>query len=132
MKVKTIKVTVRTWKSVKDENHPDGWCKKNFLETVSLPVDAIERIQQWAKDNQISLLDDTHKPKQLSFIESQRKPWLVEMNKLFKQLQREGLKGESERLAIGFLFTQARDNPELIDLAVAADYLAELEKSEAA
>ena len=132
MEAKTIKVTVRTWKSVRDENHPDGFRDKMFLETVPLPIDAIKRIQQWAKDNQISLLDDTHNPKQLSFIESQRKPWLVEMNKLFKQLQREGLKGESERLSIGFLFTQARDNPELIDLAVAADYLARLEKSEAA
>lgn len=132
MEVKTIKVTVRTWKSVKDENHPNGWCEKKFLETVSLPIDAIERIQQWAKDNQILLLDDTHKPKHLSFIESQRKPWLVEMNKLFKQLQREGLKSELERLAIGFLFTQARDNPELIDLAVAADYLSQLEEPEVA
>lgn len=130
--MKKINVTVRTWHSVRDKNAPKGYCDKMFLETVPLPIGAVKRIHQWAKDYQIALLDDTHKPKKLSFIESQRKPWLVALNQLYKQLQREGFKSESELLAIGFLFTQYEDNPELIDLKVAADYLSQLEKSEAA
>lgn len=127
-----VKITVRTWHSVRDENAPEGHRDKMFLESVYLPFDAVQRIEQWAKEHQIGLLERKYKKQSFEFVDAQRQSWLIASNQLYEQLQLEGLGGESERLAIGFLFTQARDNPELIDLKVAEDYLAGLEKSEAA
>lgn len=126
-----IKVTVRTWHSVRDGS-PKGYGNKMFLESVYLPIEVINRIQQWAIEHQVDLLERKYKKQSLGFIESQRQVWLVSLNQLFKQLQREGFKSESELLAIDFLFTQHEDNPELIDLKVTEDYLVGLKKLEAA
>jgi hypothetical protein len=43
-------------------------------------------------------------------------------------LQKDGLSSEDERLAIGFLFGQHRDNPELIDLQITSQFFAEIEQ----
>jgi hypothetical protein len=122
-----MQITVRTWHSVKD-NSEKGYSNKMFLEKVELPESAVIRILQWAKEQQINLLIRKYKKSALTFKESQFQEHLVAMNKLFKQLQKEGLNSESERLAIGFLFGQHRDNPELIDLQVASQFLIELEQ----
>lgn len=125
-----VKVIVRTWLSARDENHPKGYCDKMFLESVFLPLDAVKRIEGWAKEFQIALLDRKYKKQFLGFIEAQRESWIVASNQLYKQFQQEGLNSELELLAIGFLFGQHRDNPERIDLAVAADYLAWTEEND--
>jgi hypothetical protein len=122
-----MQITVRTWHSVKD-NSEKGYSNKMFLEKVELPESAVIRILQWAKEQQINLLIRKYKKSALTFKKSQFQEHLVAMNKLFKQLQKEGLNSESERLAIGFLFGQHRDNPELIDLQVASQFLIELEQ----
>ncbi|HEY9598677.1 MAG TPA: hypothetical protein V6D33_13505 [Cyanophyceae cyanobacterium] len=120
-------ITVRTWHSVKD-NSEKGYGNKMFLENVELPDDAVIRILQWAKEQQLNLLTRKHKKASLSFKESQRQEHLTSMNRLFKQLQNEGLNSEKERLAIGFLFGQHRDNPELIDIEVTSRFFTELEQ----
>jgi hypothetical protein len=124
-----MQITVRTWHSVKD-NSEKGYSNKMFLEKVELPESAVIRILQWAKEQQINLLTRKYNKSALTFKESQFQEHLVAMNKLFKQLQKEGLNSENERLAIGFLFGQHRDNPELIDLQVASQFLAELEQAQ--
>lgn len=122
-----MQITVRTWHSVKD-NSEKGYGNKMFLEKVELPDNAVIRILPWAKEQQINLLTRKYKKTALSFKESQFQEHLVTMNKLFKQLQNEGLNSEKERLAIGFLFGQYRDNPELIDLQITSQFITEIEQ----
>ncbi|MCM0589280.1 MAG: hypothetical protein HEQ35_09520 [Gloeotrichia echinulata IR180] len=122
-----MQITVRTWHSVKD-NSEKGYGNKMFLEKVHLPENAVLRIMQWAKEHQVNLLNRKYKRTELNFKESQSQEYLVAMNKLFKQLQEEGLNSESERLAIGFLFGQHKDNPELINLEVASRFFGEIEQ----
>lgn len=68
------------WRTFSGSRSLTGILQESFFssdKTVPLPVDAIERIQQWAKDNQVALLDKTHKSQEMSFIETQRQSWLV-------------------------------------------------------
>lgn len=122
-----MRVVVRTWHSVKD-NSEKGYGNKMFLEGVELPFEVVSRIADWAKSQQINLLTEKYKKPSLSFIESQCQDFLVSMNKLFKELQREGFNSEKQLLAIVFLFSRHGDNPELIDLQVATQFLSELEQ----
>jgi hypothetical protein len=121
-----MQITVRTWHSVRNDSEK-GYGNKMFLEKVELPDNAVVRILQWAKEQQINLLARKYKKAALSFKESQSQEYLVTMNRLFKQLQNEGLNSEKERLAIGFLFGQNRDNPELIDLQITSQFFNEIE-----
>lgn len=125
-----MQITVRTWHSVKD-NSEKGYGNQMFLEKVELPENAVIRIFQWAKDYQIGLLIRKYKKPALSFMECQKQEYLVALNKLYKQLQREGLNSEKERLAIGFLFGLHQDNPEFVDLQITAQFLAELDQQTA-
>lgn len=125
-----MQITVRTWHSVKDDSEK-GYGNQVFLERVELSDDVIMRIMQWAKEQQVNLLTRKYKRAALSFVESQKQGHLVAMNKLYRQLQCEGFASEKERLAIGFLFGQYRDNPELIDLQVTSQFLEEIKQQSA-
>lgn len=122
-----MQITVRTWHSVKNDSE-QGYGTQTFLERIELPDGVVIRILQWAKDYQVSLLARKYKRAALGFVESQKQEHLVAMNRLYKQLQGEGFASEKERLAISFLFGQHRDNPELIDLQVASQFLADIEQ----
>lgn len=125
-----MQITVRTWHSVKNDSE-QGYGTQAFLERVELPDGVVMRIFQWAKDYQVGLLTRKYKRAALGFVESQKQEHLVAMNRLYKQLQGEGFASEKERLAISFLFGQYRDNPELIDLQVASQFLADIEQQTA-
>ena len=117
-----MQITVRTWHSVKDDSEK-GYGNKVFLEKVELPDSAVVRILQWAKEQQVNLLMRKYQKTTLSFRESQSQEYLVSTNQLFRQLQEEGLNSEKDRLAIGFLFGQYKDNPELINIDVTTEFL---------
>lgn len=117
-----MQITVRTWHSVRDDSEK-GYGNRMFLEKIELPTDVVMRIQEWAKEQQLNLLTRKYKKTTLSFEMTQRQEYLASMNQLYQQLQSEGFNSEKERLAISFLFGQHRDNPELIDLGVTAEFL---------
>lgn len=124
-----MKILVRTWHKVRVDGQSE-FQEKNFLRSVELPDNVVAQILQWAKEQQINLLIRKYRKPTLNFIESQSQDHLVAMNRIFKQLQKDGLKSEDERLAIGFLFGQYRDNPELIDLQVASQFFADVIEQE--
>lgn len=122
-----MRILVRTWHKVRVDGQKE-FQEKNFLKSVELPDNAVEQILQWAKDYQTNLLIRKYKKPALTFSQSQSQDHLVAMNRIFRQLQEDGLNSEDERLAIGFLLGQYRDNPELIDLQVASRFFVEIEQ----
>lgn len=115
-----MKIIVRTW------NHtPSG--VNHILKTVNLPEFAVARIQQWATSQQKNLLHRKYIDLDKNEVSPQRKEANDELNKLWSELQEEGLRSEDERLAVNFLFSRYRDNPELIDLQVASEFWGQLE-----
>lgn len=127
---KDLRVVVRTWKHNRQGIH-------HILKGVNYPLDVVRRIQQWAIDNQLNLLHAKYCerssgspvfPNGKSSEKPRTQDELNSSNKLWKELQREGYNTEDDRHAITFLFGQHRDNPELINLEVTADFLDSLSR----
>jgi uncharacterized protein YfdQ (DUF2303 family) len=113
-----VKILVRTWRHT-----PTGI--ENILKSVYLPHEVVDRLNQWAKENQRNLLFR----KYLS-PETMTPPVVTAnhtFNQLWKQLQKEGFNSADDLLAVSFIHMNWIDNPETIDWDVTAKFLEKLE-----
>jgi hypothetical protein len=113
-----VKIIVRTW-----FHTPKGI--EHILKTVYLPKEVVDRLNQWAKENQTNLLFRKYlSPETMT-------PPVVEenytFNKLWKEIQREGFNSEDARHAVSFLHMNWTDNPEAIDWKVTENFFKKLE-----
>lgn len=117
-----IKVLVRTWHKVPDRTI------ENVLKSVWLPISVIERVDAWAVEQQFNLLHRKYidLPRRSDRMSPQWKELSRTMNKLWKEIQREGINSPDELLAVPFLFRCHEDNPEGINLAVTKQFLESL------
>ncbi len=124
-----LKVVVRTWGHNREGIY-------HLLKGVHYPLDVVQRIQQWAVDNQLNLLHKKYCERSTEPVfpngRSSNTPYTQESldssNKLWRELQQEGYNTEDDRHAITFLFGVYRDNPELINLVVTKEFLDSLEQ----
>ncbi|HEY9598675.1 MAG TPA: hypothetical protein V6D33_13495 [Cyanophyceae cyanobacterium] len=122
-----INITVRTWSHTK-EKHETASKVETFLFGLELPIEVMERILSWAKEYQRDLLINKYKQPSRSFMECQKQSYLVALNKLWKEIQREGYSSKEQLHGVSFLFQHYEDNPELIDFSVTKEFLSELEQ----
>ena len=124
-----LKVVVRTWKHNRQGVY-------HLLKGVHCPFHVVERIQQWAANNQLNLLHRKYcehpSTPLLPGGKSAEAPCsqvaLNALNQLWRDLQGEGFNTEDDRHAITFLFDMYQDNPELINLEVTQTFFAELDQ----